>query len=103
MLTAGMAFLQAHKALELAQHVPIIHFPEAERVNINEAVDKDQYRRAAKGMRATMVAVYKRHSQLARALLDAPVAATCALHSSLWPLFLSLLLSACLNMLPLKL
>lgn len=76
--------LQAHTAVELSQHVPVIFFPEAERVNLLEATDKEQYKRATKAMRGTMAAVYDRHSQLARLLLDAPVAATCELHSRLW-------------------
>ncbi len=69
--------MQAHAAAELTQHVPVIFFPEAERVNLSEPMDKEQYRKATKAMRGTMAAVYKRHSQLARLLLDAPVAATC--------------------------
>ena len=76
--------LQAHTAMELSQHVPVIFFPEAERVILSEATDKEQYKRATKAMRGTMAAVYDRHSQLARLLLDAPVAATCELHPPLW-------------------
>ena len=60
--------------------MPVIFFPEAERVNLSEATDKEQYKRATKAMRATMAAVYERHSQLAQLLLDAPVAATCEPH-----------------------
>ena len=59
--------------------MPVVFFPEAERVSLSEATDKEQYKRATKAMRATMAAVYERHSQLARLLLDAPVAATCEL------------------------
>ncbi len=70
--------------MELSQHVPVIFFPEAERVNLAEATDKEQYKRATKAMRGTMAAVYERHSQLARLLLDAPVAATCKLPKSGW-------------------
>ena len=79
MHTEGVLRLQAHTALELAQHVPVIHFPESERVSMPDAVDKERYKKASKAMRATMAAVYDRHSALARLLLDAPVAATCAL------------------------
>lgn len=75
--------MQAHTALELTQHVPIIHFPEAERVTLSEPIDKDQYKLATRGMRAAMAAVYERHSQLARLLLDASVAATCELPQAL--------------------
>ena len=79
MHTEGVLRLQAHTALELAQHVPVLHFPESERVSMPDAVDKERYKKASKAMRATMAAVYDRHSALARLLLDAPVAATCAL------------------------
>lgn len=75
--------LQAHTAVELAQHVPVIHFPESERVSMPDAVDKERYKKASKAMRATMAAVYDRHSALARLLLDAPVAATCKLQQPL--------------------
>ena len=75
--------MQAHTALELTQHVPIIHFPEAERVTLSEPIDREQYKLATRAMRATMAAVYERHSQLARLLLDAPVAATCELLEAL--------------------
>ena len=68
--------------MELSQHVPIIYFPEAERVTLPQPIDKEQYKRATKAMRGSMAAIYERHSQLARLLLDAPVAATCALHQS---------------------
>ena len=73
----GCFCLQAHTAVELAQHVPVIHFPEAERVSMPDSVDKERYKKASKALRATMAALYDRHSALARLLLDAPVAATC--------------------------
>ena len=78
--TEGIICLQAQTAVELTQHVPTIHFPESERVSMPESIDKERYKKASKAMRATMAAVYERHSALAQLLLDAPVAATCELH-----------------------